>query len=43
MTNRQPQVHAAPLNAEQTIERLTARLARVEGQLTGLQFAVPAL
>jgi hypothetical protein len=43
MTDRQPQVHAAPLNAEQTIERLTARLARVEGQLKGLQFAVPGL
>jgi hypothetical protein len=38
---RQPQVDAAPLNAEQTIERLTARLARVEGQLKGLQFAFP--
>ena len=43
ITDRQPQVHAAPLNAEQTIERLTARLARVEGQLKGLQFAVPGL
>jgi hypothetical protein len=43
MTDRQPQVHAAPFNAEQTIERLTARLARVERQLKGLQFAVPGL
>jgi hypothetical protein len=43
MTDRQPLGHSAPLNAEQTIERLTARLARVEGQLKGLQFAVPAL
>jgi hypothetical protein len=43
MTDRQPQVHAAPLNAEQTIERLTARLARAEGQLKGLQFAFPGL
>jgi hypothetical protein len=43
MTDRQPQVHAAPLNAEQTIEHLTARLALVEGQLKGLRFAIPGL
>jgi hypothetical protein len=43
MTDHQSQVDAAPLDAEQTIERLTARLARVEGQLKGLRFAFPAL
>jgi hypothetical protein len=43
MTDRKPDVHAAPLDDEQTIERLTARLARAERQLKGLQFAVPGL
>ena len=41
MTELQKQVQPIPANDEQTIERLTSRLERMEGQLKGLQFAVP--
>jgi hypothetical protein len=43
MTDLQPQTQPAKANAQQTIERLTARLERVEGRLKGLQYSVPAL
>src|SRR5262249_43344084 len=43
MTDLQPQTQPAEADAQQTIERLTARLERVEGQLKRLQYAVPAL